>query len=49
MRWRRWAAADLEAYLADVQAPGQSVQMLLLKHARANQASVDAAVEYSAR
>ena len=45
----RWQAADLELYLADVQGPGQSVQQLLLKYCRANQASAGAPIEYSAR
>ena len=45
----RWRAAALEPYLADVQAPGQSVQQLLLKYCRGNQGAPGTALEYSAR
>ena len=45
----RWLAPDLEPFLADVRAPGQSVQQLLLKHCRANQGAPGAPLEYSAR
>ena len=45
----RWTAPELEPCLADIQAPGQSVQQLLLKYCRANQGAPGAPLVYCAR
>lgn len=47
--WRRWLWEDMEPYVAGLQGPGQTVEALLLKFARANQPKPTEPVTYSAR
>ncbi|KAG2434269.1 hypothetical protein HXX76_007994 [Chlamydomonas incerta] len=45
----RWAWADLEPFLAGIKVPGQSAEAVLLRFARASQATPDSPLMYTAR
>ncbi|KAG2490053.1 hypothetical protein HYH03_011518 [Edaphochlamys debaryana] len=45
----RWEWTALEPYLASIRVPGQSAEALLMRFARASQATPDSPLEYSAR
>ncbi|PNW72477.1 hypothetical protein CHLRE_16g684155v5 [Chlamydomonas reinhardtii] len=45
----RWAWTDLEPFLAGIKVPGQSAEAVLLRFARASQATPDSPLMYTAR